>query len=238
MNRAQIFELATGRFIAQREDALLLGPPGTGKSHLAQAIGRGAIRLDRCLGRHVCGCRFGTDQSPVFRCPPRVSPPPCSRRYANAKSRRQIRAARRPMMHADCWRVRASTRTGIDGLAPLGTLGTVGATSVQCTPSSSRDGESAARGAEAARCFDSAKAFSSAASSRGRRVDTHGSHAAEALDPCRRFNGTDRGRAVAAVRPPGRRRRCRAHRGQSPLARVGSCPSPAPRPRPVRPLPP
>ena len=40
MNRALIHELATGRFIAQREDALFLGPPGTGKSHLAQAIGR------------------------------------------------------------------------------------------------------------------------------------------------------------------------------------------------------
>ena len=43
MNRALIHELATARFIAQREDALLLGPPGTGKSHLAQAIGRAAI---------------------------------------------------------------------------------------------------------------------------------------------------------------------------------------------------
>jgi DNA replication protein DnaC len=44
MNRALIFDLATARFIAQREDALLLGPPGTGKSHLAQAIGRAAIQ--------------------------------------------------------------------------------------------------------------------------------------------------------------------------------------------------
>jgi len=44
MNRALIFELATARFIAQREDALFLGPPGTGKSHLAQAIGRAAIQ--------------------------------------------------------------------------------------------------------------------------------------------------------------------------------------------------
>ena len=44
MNRALVFELATGRFIAQREDALFLGPPGTGKSHLAQAIGHAAIQ--------------------------------------------------------------------------------------------------------------------------------------------------------------------------------------------------
>jgi len=43
MNRALIHDLATARFIAQREDVLFLGPPGTGKSHLAQAIGRAAI---------------------------------------------------------------------------------------------------------------------------------------------------------------------------------------------------
>jgi len=31
MNRKLVFELATARFVGQREDALLLGPPGTGK---------------------------------------------------------------------------------------------------------------------------------------------------------------------------------------------------------------
>jgi len=43
LDRKLVFELATGNFITQREDALFLGPPGTGKSHLAQAIGLAAI---------------------------------------------------------------------------------------------------------------------------------------------------------------------------------------------------
>jgi DNA replication protein DnaC len=44
MNRRLLFELAAGHFITQHEDALFLGAPGTGKSHLAQAIGQAAIR--------------------------------------------------------------------------------------------------------------------------------------------------------------------------------------------------
>ena len=44
IKRKQIFELATCKFIDQARDALFLGPPGTGKSHLAQAIGYQAIR--------------------------------------------------------------------------------------------------------------------------------------------------------------------------------------------------
>jgi DNA replication protein DnaC len=44
MNRSLVFDLATGAFIGKREDALFLGPGGTGKSHLAQAIGHCAIQ--------------------------------------------------------------------------------------------------------------------------------------------------------------------------------------------------
>jgi DNA replication protein DnaC len=44
MNRSLVFDLATGGFIARHEDALFLGPPGTGKSHLAETIGQAAIQ--------------------------------------------------------------------------------------------------------------------------------------------------------------------------------------------------
>ena len=44
MNRSLVFDLATCGFIGKREDALFLGPGGTGKSHLAQAIGQSAIQ--------------------------------------------------------------------------------------------------------------------------------------------------------------------------------------------------
>ena len=44
MNRGLVFELATAAFIQRHEDALFLGPPGTGKSHLAQAFGQAAIQ--------------------------------------------------------------------------------------------------------------------------------------------------------------------------------------------------
>src|SRR5690348_2904967 len=43
MNRSLVFDLATAAFIGKREDSLFLGPGGTGKSHLAQAIGQAAI---------------------------------------------------------------------------------------------------------------------------------------------------------------------------------------------------
>jgi DNA replication protein DnaC len=44
MNRNLIFDLATAGWIQRREDSLFCGPPGTGKSHLAQAIGHAVIQ--------------------------------------------------------------------------------------------------------------------------------------------------------------------------------------------------
>jgi DNA replication protein DnaC len=68
IKRQPFYELATGQFIRQRRDVLLLGPPGLGKSHLAQAIGYHAIKA----GFQVFYCsifdlvrQLQADQSPA-----------------------------------------------------------------------------------------------------------------------------------------------------------------------------
>jgi len=42
--RKAMYDLAAGHFIRDARDVLLVGPPGVGKSHLAQAIGHEAIK--------------------------------------------------------------------------------------------------------------------------------------------------------------------------------------------------
>ena len=44
IKRKQVFDLATCRFVRETRDVLFLGPPGVGKSFLAQAIGYQAIK--------------------------------------------------------------------------------------------------------------------------------------------------------------------------------------------------
>lgn len=45
INKAQMKELSSCRFIAEKSPVLIVGPCGTGKSHIAQAIAHQAIRL-------------------------------------------------------------------------------------------------------------------------------------------------------------------------------------------------
>ena len=45
IKRRQIMDLATGHFIRDKTDLLILGPPGVGKSHLVQAVGHQAAKI-------------------------------------------------------------------------------------------------------------------------------------------------------------------------------------------------
>lgn len=44
INKKLVYDLATCRFVREGRDLLLIGPPGTGKSHIAQALGYQAIK--------------------------------------------------------------------------------------------------------------------------------------------------------------------------------------------------
>jgi DNA replication protein DnaC len=44
LNRTLVSDLATGRYLQEKAPVLIVGPCGTGKSHLAQALGHCAIR--------------------------------------------------------------------------------------------------------------------------------------------------------------------------------------------------
>jgi DNA replication protein DnaC len=44
LNRSLVHDLATGRYLQEKSPVLIVGPCGTGKSHLAQALGHCAVR--------------------------------------------------------------------------------------------------------------------------------------------------------------------------------------------------
>src|SRR5207302_2559536 len=45
IKKKQLFDLASCRFVREHRDVLWLGPPGTGKSHLVQALGYQAVKM-------------------------------------------------------------------------------------------------------------------------------------------------------------------------------------------------
>ena len=45
ISRKDMYDYASGHFIRSHEDILFIGPPGVGKSHLAQSIGYSAVKM-------------------------------------------------------------------------------------------------------------------------------------------------------------------------------------------------
>lgn len=54
LNRALVHDLATGRYLAEHAPVLIVGPCGTGKSHLAQALGHCAVRQGTDVVFNTC----------------------------------------------------------------------------------------------------------------------------------------------------------------------------------------
>ncbi len=55
LNRQQVLQVASGDFIRQRHNALICGPTGVGKTHLAQALAHEACRQGFGFSELLCG---------------------------------------------------------------------------------------------------------------------------------------------------------------------------------------
>jgi DNA replication protein DnaC len=64
LNRALVHDLATGRYLQEKAPVLIVGPCGTGKSHLAQALGHCAVRQGVDVVFTTCA---GSDAKPQRR---------------------------------------------------------------------------------------------------------------------------------------------------------------------------
>ncbi len=59
IKKNQMYDLATGRFLREHRDVLLCAPPGTGKSHLVQAIGHHLLKLGHLVSPSRLPARRG-----------------------------------------------------------------------------------------------------------------------------------------------------------------------------------
>src|SRR5207245_4828826 len=64
LDRKMVEELATLRFIAEKANALLIGPPGGGKTVLAVALGREAAQAGYRLWHRTAADLVGNSQRP------------------------------------------------------------------------------------------------------------------------------------------------------------------------------
>ena len=73
--KAKLIDLSTCSFVERRENVLLIGPTGTGKSHLAQALGHRACRAGHGVLRRCATCSSScapptpTEASTAVFCP-------------------------------------------------------------------------------------------------------------------------------------------------------------------------